>query len=118
MHVFKNKAFAKWAAHEGLPDKALLDAVEEMSRGLVDADLGGQLFKKRVALDGRGKRGGARTLLAFRSDDKAFFIYGFTKNARANIDERELKALQLYAKTLLNLSKSDLDKAVRAGELI
>ena len=118
MRVFKNKAFSKWAASEGVTDVVLLAAVEEISSGLVDADLGGQLYKKRVALDGRGKRGGVRTLLAYRAGDKAFFIYCFAKNSRANIDDKELKALRLYAKTLLNLGRSDLEKAANAGELI
>lgn len=66
MRVFKNKAVSKWAAKEGLTDKALLEAVGEMERGLIDADLGGHVVKKRVALAGRGKSGGARTFLAYK----------------------------------------------------
>lgn len=66
-----------------------------MECGLVDADLGGHIFKKRVALEGRGKRGSVRTLLAYKVADKAFFVYGFAKNTRANISDRELKALKL-----------------------
>ena len=118
MQIFKNKAFSKWAAKEGLSDGALLAAVEEMARGLVDADLGGYVFKKRVAIGGRGKSGGVRTLLAYRLGGKAFFVYGFSKSARANISDKELKALKLYANTLLNFSKAELNKAVKSGELI
>jgi len=33
----------------GLSDPALLDAVSEMAQGLVDANLGGHVVKKRVA---------------------------------------------------------------------
>ena len=40
----------------GLSDRALLDAVSEMAQGLIDADLGGHVVKKRIALPGRGKR--------------------------------------------------------------
>jgi hypothetical protein len=61
-----------------------------MERGLVDADLGGHVFKKRVAVPGKGKSGGARTLLVYRAGTKAFFVYGFAKNTRANIKENEL----------------------------
>lgn len=118
MQVCKNKAFAKWAEKEGLSDAALLAAVDEMARGLVDADLGGHVFKKRVAVGGRGKSGGVRTLLAYRVGDKAFFVYGFAKNARANISAKELKALKLYADALLNYSKAELNKTVKSGELI
>lgn len=118
MWVFKNKAFSKWATKEGLSDGALLAAVEEIARGLVDADLGGHVFKKRVAVGGRGKSGGVRTLLAYRAGDKAFFVYGFAKNVRANISDKELKALKLYADTLLSYSKAELNKAVKSGALI
>ena len=71
-----------------------------------------------MGLPGHGKRGGARTLVAFRRDDRAFFIYGFAKNERANISQKELKALKLLAATLLGYSRAGLEKAVRAGELI
>jgi len=36
----------------GLTDKALCTAVSEMESGLIDADLGGGVVKKRVALPG------------------------------------------------------------------
>lgn len=52
MRIFKNKVFNKWAAKEGLDDNALRSAVDEMARGLIDADLGGHVVKKRVALAG------------------------------------------------------------------
>lgn len=118
MQVFKNKAFSKWALKEGLGDEVLLAAIDEISQGLVDADLGGQVFKKRVAVGGRGKSGGFRTLLAYRAADNAFFVYGFAKNARANISNKELKALKMYANTLLSYSRVELNKAVKGGALI
>ncbi len=118
MHVVKTKAFNKWAIKEGLSDTALLSAVGEMESGLVEADLGGHVYKKRVAVGGRGKSGGVRTLLAYRVGDKAFFVYGFAKNARANITDKELKALKLYAAELLAYSDKELSKAVDSGVLI
>jgi hypothetical protein len=47
----------------GLTDQALWVAALEISQG---PDLGGGVVKKRVALPGRGKRGGARTIVASR----------------------------------------------------
>jgi hypothetical protein len=99
-------------------DESLLAAVEEMDAGLIDAELGGHVVKKRVALTGRGKRGGARTLVVYQQDDKAFFVYGFAKNERANISAKELKALKLLANELLRYSRPALIKAIKAGELI
>lgn len=93
-------------------------AVGEMENGLIDADLGGHVVKKRVALPGRGKSGGARTLLAWRLGDRAFFVYGFAKNERDNIDDKELKALKQLAAIQLALSATQLEHALAAGTLI
>ena len=118
MRIFKNKAFNRWAAKEGLDDDALRAAVDEMDRGLLDAALGGHVIKKRVAVGGRGKSGGVRTLLAYRAGDKAFFVYGFAKNSRANISADELKALKHLAKELLGYSGKAVAGAVKNGALI
>jgi hypothetical protein len=118
MQAFTTKWFAKWASSQKLTDEALNAAVAKMEQCLVDAELGGQVVKKRVALPGKGKRGSTRTLVAFRQDDKAFFIYGFAKNERANISDKELKALKLLARELLSYTKLALAKAVKIGELI
>ena len=118
MRAFKIKAFGKWASGEGLSDDALASAVVEMEKGLIDAKLGGQVVKKRVALPGRGKRGSTRTLVAFRQGNKAFFIYGFAKNERANISDKELQALKMLANELMSYTAATLTKATKAGELI
>jgi hypothetical protein len=117
MRIFKTKWFHRWAAKEGLTETALRAAVVELAQGLGDA-LGGYVYKKRIALPGRGKRGGARTLVAYRSGYAVFFMYGFPKNERANIDSDELKALRLLARELLSYSEQGLAKAMAAGELI
>jgi hypothetical protein len=118
MQAFKIRAFAKWASGEGLCDDALASAVIEMEKGLIDAKLGGQVVKKRVALPGRGKRGSTRTLVAFRQGNKAFFIYGFAKNERADISDKELRSLKMLAKELMSYTAAALTKAMKAGELI
>ncbi len=118
MQIFKTKWFQRWAAREVLTDYALLVAVEEIGQGLIDADLGGFVIKKRIGTRGRGKSGSVRTLLAFRLDDKAFFIYGFSKNERSNVSQKELKALKLLATELLGYKNAALEQAVKAGELI
>lgn len=69
-------------------------------------------------MPGHGKRGGSRTLLAYQSKDKAFFIFGFAKNERANINAKELKALKLLAKGLLGYNDKKLAQAIKVNELI
>jgi hypothetical protein len=118
MNIFKSKWFSKWAEKEGLTDNALQEAILEMEGGLVDGELGGHVYKKRAAIQGQGKRGGLRTIVAFKMGDKSFFMFGFAKNQRENISAKELKALKLMAKELLGYSNLQLSKAVKLGELI
>lgn len=88
-----------------------------MSAGLVDAELGGNVYKKRVPMSGRGKSGGARVLIATRLSERWFFMYGFAKNERDTVDDRELVALQRTAESLLGMDVESLGRAVKAGEL-
>lgn len=110
--VFKTRPFARWLRKTDLDDAALCRAVAEMARGLIDADLGGGVLKKRVALPGRGKSGGARTLVATNRGDRWFFVFGFEKSARASVSAKELEALQALATDLLKLSSTELDRQV------
>jgi len=118
MRIFKNKHFARWATEVGLTDKILIRAVQEIDDGLFDANLGGSVYKKRVSVTGQGKRGAFRTLLAYKRDNLAFYVYGFAKNQRANIGTKELKALKRLAKEYLRYSKKDLNKAIKTRVLI
>jgi hypothetical protein len=116
--TFKTRAFARWAPKEGVTDRALLVAVTEMESGLVDARLGGGLFKKRVALPGGGKRGGARTIVAGNFRDRWIFLYGFAKNERENIDQKEERDLKRVAGVLLRLDPTALGRLLEAGEIL
>jgi len=91
--------------------------VAEMSHGLIDADLGNGVVKKRIGLAGRGKRGGARTLVATNKGNRWFFVYGFEKSDRANIADDELEALKDIATQLLARTGQQLNAAVEDGSL-
>lgn len=115
--VFKARYFARWMRKTELTNRALCEAVAEMAQGLIDADLGGGVVKKRVALPGRGKSGGARTLVATNKGNRWFFVFGFEKNDRANISDQELEALQDLAQDLLARTGAQLDLAVQENAL-
>jgi hypothetical protein len=116
-HVFKTRHFSRWMRKTELSDPLLCAAVAEMVRGLIDADLGGGVVKKRIGLAGRGKRGGARTLIATNKGDRWFFVFGFEKSERANIADDELEALQELAAHLLARTGRQLDEAIVDGSL-
>ncbi|MBP6726699.1 MAG: type II toxin-antitoxin system RelE/ParE family toxin [Thauera sp.] len=115
--VFKTRSFDRWMRKTALTDEALCAAVREMIQGLIDGDLGGGVVKKRVGLAGRGKRGGARTLVATNRGNRWFFVFGFEKNERANISAEEKEALQGIAQDLLSRTGTELDVAAKDGSL-
>ena len=116
--LFKTRTFARWSRKAQVSDKALVKAIAEMEARLIDADLGGSVYKKRVPLPGRGKRGGARILVATRHVNRWFLLYGFGKNEQANIDDRELAALQTLAGALLSMTSSQIEHSVAGKELM
>jgi hypothetical protein len=115
--AFKTQYFQRWALDARLTDEALLNAVTEMEQGLIDGDLGGGVVKKRIRVPGRGKRGGARVVLATNRRDRWFFVYGFLKNQRANVSPRELDALRQLTADLLALNERQLDAQTENGAL-
>lgn len=117
-HTLKRKDFARWQTGEKLPDAALCKAAQEMETGLIDADLGGFLFKMRVARPWSGKSGGYRTLVSARIGSRYVFLHGFPKNEKANITHDEMKALQFAGKVFLGLSAEALSKALQLGVLV
>jgi hypothetical protein len=116
--VFKTRYFIRWMRKTALNDEVLCVAVNEMAQGLIDADLGGGVVKKRVGISGRGKRGGARTLVATNKGNRWFFVYGFEKNERANISDDELEALKDLAEQLLARTGHQLAEALKDGSLM
>ena len=118
MAIYKTRWFDRWARKQGLLASSLCAAVREMTAGLFDADLGGGLYKKRIGRPGQGKSGGFRTLVASNKGNRWYFVFGFPKNERSNIDEDEEEALKKLAKHLLSLSTQAIAKAQDAGELI
>ena len=115
--VFMTRHFSRWLSKTELSLEGLCKAIEEMEQGLVDANLGSGIMKKRVALPGRGKRGSARTLVATNNLNRWFFLFGFEKNERDNISAKELAALKAVAADLLRLGVARLEAAVAAKTL-
>ena len=117
LRVFKNAWFRRFARRERITDKSLREAVARVEKGTIDADLGGNVIKQRIPKSGQGKSGGYRTIIVFRKGDKAFFVYGFAKSERENIDQGETDAFKKAAKELLALSDEQIRKLIENGGL-
>ncbi len=117
MRIFKHRVFHQWAKEEKLQDSTLKKAISEMEKGLFEVSMGSGLYKKRIAKEGKGKSGSYRTLVAFLSKEKSFFIYGFSKNNRANINEKEKKIYKQLSKDLINMTEDAIQKMIVNGKL-
>ena len=117
IQVLVTKPFSRWMRKSQVTNTDILGAAQEMVEGLIDANLGGHLVKKRVALRGRGKSAGARTIVATKFEQRWIFLFGFEKNERSNIDASELKVLQELASSLLGLDQQAIAVAINAGQL-
>lgn len=118
MAVLMTKAFARFARKAGLSGTKLAEAAVEVAAGKFDADLGGNVYKQRIARTGKGKSGGFRTIILFKAGGHSFFAHGFAKNDKANVSERELQALKKLAELVLGLADAEIDRAVEAGEFV
>jgi hypothetical protein len=118
VRVFKNTWFARFARKESISDEELRDIVDQLEAGQPDVDYGGDVYKMRVSRPGEGKSGGYRVIVFFRSEEKTFFVYGFAKSDRENIDQKEKSDYKELAKKYLSLSDEMIDRAVKTGKFI
>jgi hypothetical protein len=102
VRIFRNKPFTRFARRARITDAELCEAISNIERGLVDADLAGGVIKQRIARKGSGKSGGFRAVILLRMGERAFFVHGFAKSDRDNIRDDELAALKKLAGELLN----------------
>lgn len=116
LRIFKNRWFEKFARKQDIADGDLVEAVDRAERGLVDADLGGGVLKQRIAREGEGKSGGfGRSSCPLR--ERAVFVFGFAKSARANLTRVELNIFRAAAKIVLALDESQIEGEIAAGRL-
>ena len=115
MRIFRNAWFERFARKQRIADTALIEAVRRAERGQIDADLGGGVIKQRVARTGQGKSGGYRTIILYRQERRAFFVFGFAKSEQANIDDDEEAQFKKMAKELLALSEEQMAVLIEKG---
>ncbi|KAF0249982.1 MAG: hypothetical protein FD167_620 [bacterium] len=112
MRIFKTKWFTKFAKKQAISDATLLQVVQDIEAGKIDADLGDGVIKQRIARSGQGKSAGYRSIILYQKANKAFFVYGFAKNEQANIAEHEERAFKDLAIKFFTYSDDELAQAV------
>ena len=81
--------------------------------------MGGGVCKKRVAIDGRGKSGSARTLVAIRHPMATFFLVGREKNTPgADFSEEVVDLAKTVARGLQAIDAKKLTQLIGDGNLL
>ena len=110
--------FKRFADREGITDEELTEAANLLEAGQAGANLGGGVYKVRVARPGEGKSGGYRIIVFFRSEERTFFVYGFAKSDRANVSQKELKVYKKKAKIAFSFTDEEIRDQLRKGIFI
>jgi hypothetical protein len=76
------------------------------------------VIKQRISRPGQGRSRGYRTIVFFRRGSKAFFVYGFAKNQRANIEDDERVQFKEAAKHVLLLTEKQLAELLKRGDFV
>ena len=118
MRIFKNTRFSRFADKESISGSELRETVNQLEAGRADANLGGNVYKIRVARSGEGKSGGYQVIVLFRSGDKTFYVYGFSKSERDNISEKELRRFKEIARDYFLMTVEQLEEMIKSGQLI
>ena len=87
--------------------------------GAGEADLGGGLFKKRVARPGGGKSGGYRVIVVYRPPrtERVLFIYAFAKNAASTLTQQGYAALARAADAFISASDEGVEALLLAEDI-
>jgi len=116
MQILTTKHFGKWAKKNSLNNTTLKQAAKEVIDSNVDAELGSCLFKKRIGIHNRGKRGGARTIVFYQVKSKVIFVHGFLKSEKDNLSTKEFKAFKSIANVFLSMTKSQFEIAIKNSD--
>jgi len=118
VRVFKNTWFTRFADKEGITDDELREMVNYLEAEQAEANLGGGVYKIRVARSGEGKSGGYRVIVFFKKKERLFYVYGFAKSDRSNIDKKETRQYKDLAKKYLALSDEMIERAIKSGKFV
>jgi len=118
VRLFKYPWFDRFTGREGITDDELREIVGRLETGQAEADLGGGVYKVRLARPGEGKSGGYRIIVYFKNEFRTFFVYGFSKSDKDNINEKEIRAFKLDAKDDFALTDTQIRAWLDRGTLI
>ncbi len=115
--VFTIPAFDRFARKARIGDERLIDAVDRADRQLIYADLGEELIKQAVGRPNKAAINGFRTMIGFRPEFRAFFLYGFPKNDADNITQNALKGFRKVTADFMTLTDDQVEILLASKDL-
>ena len=113
MKYLKNRLFQRDLKDNDLDDEDLKRVLDDVfdGRGI---SLGGKMYKIRGAKEGKGKRGGFRSLFFWEKDEFIVFCLLFAKNEQDNLTSDEKKALKILSNEYDKLTKDEINSFLNA----
>ncbi len=112
------KQFSKWVVKQNIKNDELITTLGELQSGNFDANLGSNIYKKRIKINRQGKRSSGRTIICYKKEERAIFIHGFSKSEKSNLSIKEFIAFKELSTILFAFSVEELNIAIENGDLI
>ena len=109
--VFKTARFSKDARKAKIKDAMLCAAIAQVMAGQAD-DLGGGVFKKRLNDNLH------RSIILAKGATYWIYEFLYAKKDRDNIDDDELLAFRLLAKSYAGLTEPQVSQLLAAGDFL
>lgn len=118
IRIFVSSQFLQFMHKEQISHRRLIEAINKINTGLIDVNYGGNVIKQRIPRTGEGVSSGYRSIIIYRKNDKAFFVYGFRKNSQDNISLAEKSDFKKLAKIMLTMTDQQIALLCKANKLI
>jgi len=119
MKILITKWFLKWLKKVKIENGDLISSAKTLNKNPDFAvSLGAGLYKVRIRRKYHGKSGGYRTLLIFRKEKLALYVYGFSKNEKDNLEQDELKFFKKLSKDILSMNEQEIINQIKSGSFI
>ncbi len=100
----------------GLNDEDVAVILDDVFKGRA-VPLGFKMYKVRGAVEGKGKRGGFRSLFFWKKDERIIFCLLFTKNDQDNLSSDDKKVLEILSKEYDHLTDAEISALVARNSL-
>lgn len=118
MKVYLLDIFSKDIKKEDVSNIELIATAKEVVEGLYDAKLGHNFYKKRIALNNKGKRSSARTIVTIVINNSVIFLHYFKKNEKSNIKKSHQADLKKISIAFQGLDGNGINMLIEQSHLI